>query len=470
MTSFTPLFSFQSAFIFGAHKPKKLVAKAAGFFGCLPQVILSAVLEMQPRPVMRHFTAQYLSLLIAFAWSAAWPCHAAPTVKTAPHTFPMQYVGFYKDTPIIPAIALKANFVAYPDSPSYKQFLDAPEDSPERVVANYVQTLSDEREALLPETLATAENFYTEDEKKDNDEAIIQSIKGLHKQINKIADIRMWHRYDAGLISIISLAYISPSRVQPFRTLYLRKSGASYFITGLQSGSNKYKDGQSIVDGIALSNVVTLNESNLVSRPDLANVPQPDYRYSFALRNSLPEDISSVNQLKVLFTGKPSNILVDENMVPADPVQALIKRAVQVRRKGTLQEFLSLWTDYDRNGTFARNMALQNGRNAPYAPASSIGFFAGQDKVRIVFTMDFEVGALVFLRNNKSKKLHLLKVWKQAPNDYRLSESGSLERGDVLPGNLNTLFDSSNFQSYVNDQIDQFIEQNDTKAANPVRD
>ncbi len=414
---------------------------------------------------MRHFTAKFLVLFVALT-SSAWLCYAAPAIKTTPHTFPLQYVGFYKNTPITPVIALKSDFVAYPNLPSYKKFLDAPANSLERTVARYVETLSDGRDTLSPETLATVENFYTEDEKEGNEKA----IESVHSQFNKIADIRMWHRYDAGLLSIISLAYISPSRVQPFKTLYLRKSGASYFITGLQSGSKNYKDGQSVIDGIALSSVVSLNESNLVSRPDLANVPQPTYRYNFALQNSLPEDTSPVNHLEILFTGKPSNIPVDENMIPADPVQALIKRAVQVRRKGTLQEFLSLWTDYDKNGTFARNLALQNSRNAPHASASSIGFFAGQDEVRIVFTIDFEVGALVFLRNNDSKKLHLLKVWKQSPNDYRLSESGSLERGDVLPGNLNTLFDSSDFQSYVNGQVDQFIEQNDTKATNSIRD
>ncbi len=410
---------------------------------------------------MRQIITTRFALLLTILWQTVTPCHAAPTVKTTSHVFPLHFVSWLKDSPIVPAIALKTDFLAYPGLPSYKQFLDAPEDSPERAIVRYIQVLSDGQDDLMLETLSAAKNFYAEEERKERDESITSSIKTDHSNIKKQPDVRLWHRYDAGPLSIISLAFVSPLRVhgvQPFQTIYLRKSGGSYVFTKLQNAPSDRKNFQAVIDGVVLNNIINLNESNLVYWPNLADFPQPAYPYHFSLPTLVPGVSSATNPLELLFTGKVSNVLVDENMAVADPMQALIKRAVRIGRGEDVKEFLSLWTDYDQKGIFARRLALQTARNAP---VSDLGFFAGQDQVRLVFTIDFEVGSLVFLRNNDSKKLHLLRVWKQAPDDYRLSETGILEKGDVLPGNLETLFNSSNFQSYVNDQVDQFIKQND---------
>lgn len=92
-----------------------------------------------------------------------------------------------------------------------------------------------------------------------------------------------------------------------------------------------------------------------------------------------------------------------------------------------------------------------------------------------MFTLDFEVGALVFFRAidpNKlqtTSELQFLTVWKQAPDDYRLSEFGTLDKESVLIGNLRLLFNSAEFQAYLNGKVDQFIKGNhmDKEAVNP---
>lgn len=406
---------------------------------------------------MRRFTLSRFVLLLLILWQAALPLPVrADPIKTSSHIFPLHFVSWIDKDLIIPRIALKANFAAYPNLPSYTQFLDATEDSPERAVARYVQTLSGGQGALTPQTLNAARVFYDEDEWRNKDDYIAYKIKSIYDVINRHTDVRLWHRYDTGKLSAITLAYISPSRVQPFTTIYLRKIGNSYFITDTNSTQTPE------ILTTALFQVITLNESHLVTSPNLTTVSQPNYPYHFPL-NSFAPDANSAPPMEILFTGQPSNILIDENMVPADSTQAFVKHAIQTLRKGTLQDFLSLWTDYDRNGTFARNLALQSAPNSHYRPPSSIGRWDwNHTQARIVFTIDCEVESLVFLRTDKSEKLELLVIWKQAPDDYRLSESGKLSTNETaMPGNLRQpLFDSPAFQNYLNAQVDEFIKQN----------
>lgn len=385
---------------------------------------------------------------------AVQPCQASPKpVETKPHVFPLHFVSWLDNGPVAPEIALKASFVAYPDLPSYKQYLDADENSPERAIARYIQALSDgqEQSTLTPETLATAKVLYSEDEKKSSETVIEEQIKEDHRVISSTPDIRMWHRYDAGPLTVITLAYISPLRVQPFLTLYLRSNFPSYFITTYKRG---YRHDEPTDP---LNIVLTLNESHLVRRPNLADVPQPNYLYGFSLRTSVPAVTSNANPVEVVFNGKVSDVLVDEKMVPADPVQAFVKRAVLTYHTGNLQQFLALWTDYDVKGIFARRLAVEPNAKIAFIPPSDLGTVAAQEQPRIVFTIDCDVEALVFLRTGDSKELHLLVVWKQAPGNYRLSESGELTNHETaLPGNLRPFFNSLEFQSYVSGMVDQF--------------
>lgn len=406
--------------------------------------------------MMRHPTAMRFVLLLLVIWQATVRSNAAPAaVKTTPHVFPLHFVSWLKGGPTVPEIALKADFVAYPSSPLPKQFLDAPADSPEHFVARYLQVLSDGKGTLTPETLNAAKSFYSPDEGKDKASAIEKLINHDYTRFNRHPDTIMWHRYDAGPLTMISLVYNSPVGLLPVLTCNLRKGGSSYFLTTYQSIFGDER-------GNPLFVVFVENESNLARRPNLADAPQPKYQYGFPLRSSVPGDTSAPNSLKIVFNGTPSDVLVDEKMVPADATQAFVKRAILTERHGNLQQFLALWTDYDVKGIFARRLAMQPGE----IPTSSLGLVSSIGQSRIVFTIDGGVESLVFLRTSYSKELRMLVVWKQAPDAYRLSESGDLETNQItLPGEMRVLFDSSAFQNYLNAQVDQFIKEKGAAGA-----
>ena len=403
---------------------------------------------------MRQLITTGFALLLPVLWQAAHPCHAAPTVKTTPHLIPLHFVSDLPGGPVVPRIALKANFVTYPDTPSYKQFLDAPADSPERAVVGYIRALSDGHETPAPETLNTAKAFYAEDERKESADILTKLIKSHHYGIERQADIRLWHRYDAGPLSIITLAYISPERkygirVQPFVSLYLRKIGASYFLTSYATGRRKQ-------DRSTFSQVIDLSESLLVWRPNLAEVAQPDYPYHFPLNSVLPASTplelkSAANSAEIAFTGRASDVLVDQSMVPADATQALVKRAVQAQRTGNRKEFLSLYMDSDRKDLIE---GVPEG-----IPDTELAFIFDY-AVRLVFTIDCGIENLVFLQVDSKeettiKPLLVLVVWKKSPKDYRLSDPNSFSSDETtLIGNLQSLFDGPEFGDYLKDQVE----------------
>lgn len=415
---------------------------------------------------MRNIITTCFAALLAVLSQGSSPCYAAPGVKTTPHVIPLHFVTRLPDDPIIPRVALRADFVAYPRVPLYKEFLDAPQDSPERTVARYVQVLSDNQATLTPQTLNEAKNFYAEDERTKDGNILAKLIEDDHSSIASIyspknrANLRLWHRYDAGPLTIITLAFpskVQPNGFQPILNLYLRKIGSSYFSTSYATGSRK--------EHPELNAIIELSDSLLCWKPKLAQVPQPAYPYHFPLPVSLPGVTSAANRLEVVFTGKVSNILVDENMVPADPLQAFLQRAIQIQRTGTPKEFLTLWTSDDQRDSFAPQL-----KETPDAiPPSSLDFAWQGNQVRLVFTLDFKVGAVVFFRaidptkSQTSGELQYLTVWKQAPDDYRLSDSGTLNKRTILFGNLRLLFNSPEFQAYLNAQVDQFIKEQNTK-------
>ena len=100
------------------------------------------------------------------------------------------------------------------------------------------------------------------------------------------------------------------------------------------------------------------------------------------------------------------------------------------------------------------------------SPPGELNIKWNQVHPRIVFTIDFGIESLVFLRIDNSKDLKLMVVWKQSPNDYRLSYSGRVASGETtLSRNVEVLLNSTEFQTYLNDQVDQFIKQEGTKNA-----
>jgi hypothetical protein len=212
-----------------------------------------------------------------------------------------------------------------------------------------------------------------------------------------------------------------------------------------------------------LSQMITLNESNLVIRSNLANFAQPAYPYRFSLHSSVPGNASPANPIQIAFTGQMSDVLVDEKTVPADATQAFVKRAISAFRTGTLPQFLALWTDYDAKGVFARNLQtntiIRGNPKAPFVPLYKIGRDWNRVQVHLVFTIDLGIESLVFLRTSDEEELQLMLIWKQNPDDYRLSESGALEKGDAIPGNLLPLFYSSAFQSYLNGRVNKSIQE-----------
>jgi len=391
-----------------------------------------------------------LCFLLLVVWQTTWRSAAAPAaVKTAPHSIPLHFVSELKGGPVVPAIALQANFLAYPGSPSPKQFLGAPANSPEGVVARYIQVLSDGKSTLTPQTLNAAKSFYAPDERKERNAVIEKAISSDHTDLRP--DLFLWHRYDAGPLIMISLAYKSRYGPILMQLSNLRKIGGSYFLSTYNSIYSTEKDD--------IWPMFSRSEYNLATRPNLAAVPQPAYAYGFPLRTSVPGDTATHNPLKIVFTGTLSDVLVDEKMVPADATQAFIKRAILIDRHSNLQQFLSLWTDYD-----VKNFFKDAAKDDPHhIPGSSLDVADG-DQTRIVFTIDCGVESLVFLRTGNIKNLSWLVVWKQAPNDYRLSESYKLETGEeTLPDKMREIFLSSAFQDYLNAQVDQFIKEQDAK-------
>lgn len=283
------------------------------------------IAQIPMNQMMRRLPTTCFLLLLSVFWRGASPCHAAPApVKTTPHVIPLHFVSELPKGPIIPRIALKADFIAYPGVPFYKQFLDAPQDSPERAVARYIQVISDGQATLTPETWSAAKSFYAEDERKEGEDILAKLIEKDHSSIASIispknrADLRLWHRYDAGPLSIITLAFpskVQPNGFQPILTLHLRKIGSSYFPTSYATRSRE--------EHPELNSIIALSDTLLCWKPKLAQVPQPNYPYRFPLPVSLPGVTSAANRLEVVFTGKMSNILVDENMVPAESVASL---------------------------------------------------------------------------------------------------------------------------------------------------
>ena len=379
---------------------------------------------------------------------------AAPApVKTAPHSIPLHFVSELKGGPVAPAIALQANFLAYPGSPLPRQFLGAPVSSPEGVVARYIQVLSDGKKALTPETMNAAKAFYAPDERKARKATIEEAIRGDHSSLRP--DLFLWNRYDAGPLIIITLAYAYklPSGSVPImmQICDLRKIGSSYFLSTYNSISSTEKDD--------MWPVFSRSQYNLATRPNLAAVPQPRYAFSFPVRTSVPGDDGTHNPMKVAFNATLSDVLVDEKMVPADATQAFIKRTILTARHGNWPGFLALLTDYDR-----KNTPKDAPKSDPHNIAGSILAVASFPHVRIVFTINCAAESVVFLRTDNMKQLSWLVVWKQAPNDYRLSQSGKLGTGEeTLPEKIKEIFYSSEFQDYLNAQVDQFIKESGTK-------
>lgn len=374
-------------------------------------------------------------VLLALMWVSVAVGYASPEIKTTPHVFPLHLVSWAKDGPMNPQIALKADFVAYANLPSYKQFLDSEGgSSPEGTVALRVQAIL---EAINSsgDAVKSARKFYDSGIYEGHDDwtanSIDRDIEGSVRVLKNYPDIRFWHRYDFGAATFITVGYMRTDGVRFSSTLCLHKVGESYLII---------PHGILVNDTLNLSwLLVYLSDSHMIVRKDDLNaVSLPSYEYHFRLRSPLSDESSEEHPVEILFNGRPSNILVNDDMVPTDWAQAFVKRAVQLfdSNSGALGYLFQYdeWTDQDAQ------IPLSGVEVKPTTPT------ANRNPVRIVFSIDFGVQSLLFVQVGESKKLERVIVSK------RFAPDGRWVKPEHFPGNLLRLIEFPQFQSYISEQ------------------
>lgn len=388
----------------------------------------------------RYFPAGHIPRAVCLATVAACSSQAVAVEAqdAATRSVPRNYALFSQTTKgrKVPKFVLRVDTYVYPAGTSYRQFLTAGAPrTPEAVLARFVELINAPRadsDAFL--ALFSPAARRTEKDVKGWRATYLD----LRSHARQLGEPKLSRRYDFGNFSQMEV-----SLPQADRNFLNSKSGGLAMLSFLASvasieraGDRAYISGNMNPPG----NASSLGQLVFARTPFNGKVVLP---YSLRVPNDSPAT-KNIHPVDVLFEGAPLDVPLDGKTHTSFASVNFLQHAAQVIRADKTSDTLALW---DAASTKEIRAALQ--KNSMQGNASYVESLLSNPSRRIAFVMDFDEGAVIFLRYAKAADsvpvFELARVFKEK-GAYKLSFEAN---SGLNTRNLEILLEAPYFQDYL---------------------
>lgn len=388
-------------------------------------------------PILR---AAYLSAVAALVLGRVAPV-AAQTValKSLPRDYAVYSVT--KNGRRVPKFVVRVDTYVYPPQTTCKQFLTmgVPR-TPEEVLARLVEL----RTTQSPDADAHSALYAPEDRRTAKD---VKELRGrylaLRSEAGKLGEPKLQRRFDFGNYSQFQLSFSTiEGQKHPDKNLLLAMIDFEFTVSAIERRGDR---------AYPTKHIIPPGDASWVGQSAFSRQPlggrETTLPYSLRVPNDSPATMN-LHPVDVFFDGMPLNLPLDGKTHTPNEAANFLQHAARVVRQGQTPEILKLW-----NAPSAKEIrASLRPRQPTQGNYEEMNDLLSDASRRLAFAMEFDEGAIVFLRNRplSGHKAAFSDVWLDKENgSYKLFTPVSTWSRLGAIGNISSLFATPYFQTYL---------------------